>query len=329
MKVEVWSDVACPWCYIGKRRFDVALARFEHRDAVDVRYRSFELDPAAPAVRELAYLEHLMAKYRVPLAEADAMIDRMIEAGAQNGVVLRFDKAKPGNTFDAHRLLHLAAERGMQSEMKDKLLRATFTKGAAIADHGVLVEDYGGDVQSAQVSAKTGAGVGDLLDKVLLQAELLDLKANPDRNAQGIVIESRLDRGRGVVATILVQNGTLEVGDSFVAGVHSGRVRAMFDERDQRIDSVGPSEPVTILGFPGAPEVGDRMIVMDDEREAREIAQRRQQIAREHGHADSKAAVAAQNSQKKRKLGGGFAGQAKKKTANDGCARARSAGYQS
>ncbi len=150
-----------------------------------------------------------------------------------------------------------------------------------LSDHGVLVEDYGGDVQSAQVSAKTGVGVDDLLDKVLLQAELLDLKANPDRNAQGIVIESRLDRGRGVVATILVQNGTLEVGDSFVAGVHSGRVRAMFDERDQRIDSVGPSGPVTILGFPGAPEVGDRMIVMDDEREARDIAQRRQQIARE------------------------------------------------
>jgi predicted DsbA family dithiol-disulfide isomerase len=140
VKVEIWSDVACPWCYIGKRRFDVALARFDHRDAVDVRYRSFELDPAAPALRELAYLDHLMAKYRVPMAEADAMIDRMISAGAQDGVVLRFDKAKPGNTFDAHRLLHLAAERGRQGEVKDKLFRATFTKGAAIADHEVLVD---------------------------------------------------------------------------------------------------------------------------------------------------------------------------------------------
>lgn len=140
MKVDVWSDVACPWCYIGKRRFDVALARFDHREAVEVRYRSFELDPAAPAHRELAYLDHLMAKYRIPMAEADAMIDRMISAGAQNGVVLRFDRAKPGNTFDAHRLLHLAADRGMQGEVKDKLFRATFTKGAAIADHDVLVE---------------------------------------------------------------------------------------------------------------------------------------------------------------------------------------------
>lgn len=140
MKVEIWSDVACPWCYIGKRRFDVALARFDHGDAVEVRYRSFELDPAAPAVRELAYLDHLMAKYRITMAEADAMIDRMIEAGARNGVVLRFDKARPGNSFDAHRLLHLAADRGVQAELQEKLFRATFTKGVAIADHDVLAE---------------------------------------------------------------------------------------------------------------------------------------------------------------------------------------------
>jgi predicted DsbA family dithiol-disulfide isomerase len=139
VKVEIWSDIACPWCYIGKRRFDAALARFEHRDAVEVRYRSFELDPAAAKYRELAYLDHLLAKYRITMAEADAMIDTMIEAGARNGVVLRFDKAKPGNTFDAHRLLHLAAERGVQTELKERLFRATFTKGAAIADHDVLV----------------------------------------------------------------------------------------------------------------------------------------------------------------------------------------------
>ncbi len=150
-----------------------------------------------------------------------------------------------------------------------------------LSDHGVLVEEYGGEVQSAQVSAKTGTGVDVLLDKVLLQADLLSLQANPDRNAQGIVIESRLDRGRGTVATVLVQNGTLKVGDAFVAGVHSGRVRAMFDERDQRVESVGPGQPVTLLGFQGSPEVGDRFLVMTEEREAREIAQRRQQIARE------------------------------------------------
>ena len=139
MKVEIWSDVACPWCYIGKRRFDVAFARFRHREAVEVRWRSFELDPAAPAVREEPYLDRLMAKYRMSMAEADAMIDRMIEAGAQNGVVLRFDKAKPGNTFDAHRILHLAAERGVQADLKEGLLRATFTKGLTVADPDVLL----------------------------------------------------------------------------------------------------------------------------------------------------------------------------------------------
>ena len=152
MKVEIWSDIACPWCYIGKRRFDVALSRFEHRDAVEVRWRSFELDAGAPAYRELAYLDHLMAKYRITMAEAEAMIDTMIEAGARNGVVLRFDKAKPGNTFDAHRLLHLAADRGAQGELKERLFRATFTKGAAIADHAVLVAaatDAGLDAEEA------------------------------------------------------------------------------------------------------------------------------------------------------------------------------------
>ena len=165
MKVEIWSDVACPWCYIGKRRFDVALSRFDHRDGVDVRYRSFELDPAAPAFRELAYLDHLMAKYRVPMAEADAMIDRMISAGAQNGVVLRFDKARPGNTFDAHRLLHLAAERDRQGELKDKLFRATFTKGAAIADHDVLVDvaaDAGLDAAEARRVLEADAYASDV-----------------------------------------------------------------------------------------------------------------------------------------------------------------------
>jgi predicted DsbA family dithiol-disulfide isomerase len=139
VKVEIWSDVACPWCYIGKRRFDVALARFEHRDAVEVRWRSFELDPSAPKVRDEPYLDRLATKYRMSLPDADALIDTMIEAGAQNGVVLRFDKAKPANTFDAHRLLHLAADRGAQAELKDKLFRSTFTKGAPTADPDVLV----------------------------------------------------------------------------------------------------------------------------------------------------------------------------------------------
>ena len=150
-----------------------------------------------------------------------------------------------------------------------------------LADQNVLVEQYGGRVQHALVSAMTGEGIQDLLEKVLLEADLLELQANPDRNASGVVIESRLDKGRGVVATVLIQNGSLKVGDTFVAGVHSGRVRAMFDERDNRVDRVGPAEPALVLGFSGSPEVGDQFVVLDEERQTRDIAQRRQQIQRE------------------------------------------------
>jgi translation initiation factor IF-2 len=150
-----------------------------------------------------------------------------------------------------------------------------------LADENVLVEQYGGQVQAEYVSAKTGMGVPELLEKVLIESELLELQANPDRYAVGSVIESRLDKGRGVVATILIENGTLEVGDAFVAGTHSGRVRAMFNERDERVEEAGPARPVQILGFNGAPEVGDRFVVLEDEREARDIAQKRQQIQRE------------------------------------------------
>ena len=152
---------------------------------------------------------------------------------------------------------------------------------AELAEHNVLVEQFGGSVQCAQVSAHTGDGIDDLLDKVLLEAELLELKANPERNALGVVIESRLDRGRGVVATVLVENGTLRVGDTFVGGIYNGRVRAMFDERDRRVEEVGPSHPALILGFTGSPDVGDRLVVLEEEREARDVAAKRQQIYRE------------------------------------------------
>ena len=152
---------------------------------------------------------------------------------------------------------------------------------AELAEHNVLVEEYGGNVQSAEVSAETGQGIDDLLEKVILQSELLELKANPDREADGVIIESRLEKGRGNVVTVLVQNGTLEVGDPFVAGMYSGRVRAMFDERDNRVEEVGPSQPALVLGCNGSPEVGDQFVVLDDESEARDIAQNRQRIHRE------------------------------------------------
>ena len=139
MRVEIWSDVVCPWCYIGKRRFEQALAGFPHREQVEVVWRAFELDTTAPAERSGGYAENLAAKYGVPQAEAQRMIDTMTSAASQDGLDFRFDTARPGNTFDAHRLLHLAAERGVQDDVKERLLRATFTEGEPIGDREALV----------------------------------------------------------------------------------------------------------------------------------------------------------------------------------------------
>ena len=138
MRIDIWSDVVCPWCYIGKRNFEDALSRFEHRDAVEVRWRSFELDPGAPRMREGDYASRLARKYGVGADEARAMIDRMTEAGRRAGVDMRFDLSRPGNTFDAHRLLHLAADRGVQDAVKERFLAATFTEGAPIGDADTL-----------------------------------------------------------------------------------------------------------------------------------------------------------------------------------------------
>lgn len=157
-----------------------------------------------------------------------------------------------------------------------------------LADENVLVEQFGGKVQCELVSAKTGKGVDELLDRVLLESELLDLKANPNRNTVGTVIESKLEKGRGVVASVLVQNGTLRLGDAFIAGIYFGRVRAMFDERDNRIYEAGPAMPAQVIGLDGSPDVGDSFIVMDDEKEAKAIAQKRQQISREQAHRQRK-----------------------------------------
>ncbi len=150
-----------------------------------------------------------------------------------------------------------------------------------LAGMNLLVEDWGGKIQSQEVSAKKGTGVPELLEKVLLEAEILDLKANPDRQSQGTVVEAMLDKGRGYVTTILVQNGTLKVGDYVLAGQYSGKVRALLDERGNRIKEAGPSMPAEMLGLDGAPQAGDTFVVMEDEREAKQIAQKRQQLARE------------------------------------------------
>lgn len=152
-----------------------------------------------------------------------------------------------------------------------------------LANMNYLVEDWGGKYQSQEISAKKGIGVEELLDKVLLEADLLDLKANPKRRAVGSIIESSLDKGRGYVSTVLVENGTLKMGDIVLAGTHHGRIKAMFNERNQRVTEAGPSEPVLILGLDGAPQAGDTFNVLETEQEAREIANRREQLQRELG----------------------------------------------
>ena len=150
-----------------------------------------------------------------------------------------------------------------------------------LANMNYLVEDWGGKYQSQEISAKKGTGVAELMEKVLLEAELLDLKANPNRKAVGTVIESSLDKGRGYVATVLVQNGTLHVGDIMVAGTSYGKIRAMFNERNQRVTEAGPSTPVLVLGLNGPTTAGDTFNILDSDREAREIANRREQLQRE------------------------------------------------
>ena len=151
----------------------------------------------------------------------------------------------------------------------------------ALAAMNYLVEEWGGKYQSQDISAKKGIGINELLEKVLLEAEMLELKANPNKNAVGSIIESSLDKGRGYLATVLVEGGTLRQGDVLVAGTHHGRVKAMFNERNQRVKEVRPGEPVLLLGLNGAPQAGEKFNVMDTEQEAREIANKREQLKRE------------------------------------------------
>jgi translation initiation factor IF-2 len=150
-----------------------------------------------------------------------------------------------------------------------------------LSDHNVIVEEWGGKVQCAEVSAHSGLGIDDLLEKVLIEAELMDLKANPNRRASGVILETKVDKGKGVVANVLIQKGTMRVGDPFVAGQHSGRVRLMENELGQKLDSAGPSKPIQLTGFDGLPQAGDRIIITEDEKTAKEIANQRQQIKRE------------------------------------------------
>ncbi|HYW51678.1 MAG TPA: DsbA family oxidoreductase [Gemmatimonadaceae bacterium] len=158
MLVEIWSDIACPWCYIGKRRFEQALADFPHRDALDVVWRSFELDADAPKTAGLPTVELLAVKYRIPVEKAQAMMDSMTATGAADGITFRFDISISGNTFDAHRLIHFADTRGKRTEMVERLFAAYFTEGLALANHETLVRlaaDVGLDAEEATIALST------------------------------------------------------------------------------------------------------------------------------------------------------------------------------
>lgn len=150
-----------------------------------------------------------------------------------------------------------------------------------LADRNILVEEWGGKYQSVEISAKHGTNIEQLMEKILLEAEILDLKANPERLARGVVVESELDKGRGITGTILVQKGTLRIGDPFIAGIYQGKVRAMFDERGNKVAEAPPATPVLVLGFEGPPQAGDSFVVVESERVARDIGIKRQQLKRE------------------------------------------------
>jgi translation initiation factor IF-2 len=151
-----------------------------------------------------------------------------------------------------------------------------------LSQHGVAIEEYGGKYVCVEISAKKGTNIEKLLEMILLTADLLDLKADPHRRAKGVVLEARVEQGRGIIASVLVQHGTMRVGEAFAAGGHSGRVRAMFDERRRPVEAAGPSTPVEVLGWSSPPAAGDIIAAFDDEREAREIASKRQALQREH-----------------------------------------------
>jgi predicted DsbA family dithiol-disulfide isomerase len=177
MHVEIWSDIACPWCYVGKRRFEAALAAFPHRDQVHVTWRSFELDPGAPAERAGSRDAHLAEKYGTSLEQARAMHDRMTETAAGEGLDFRFDIARSANTFDAHRVLHLAAERGVQDAVKERLLRAHFTEGELVSDHEVL----------ARLAGEAGLDAGEVRE-VLATDAYADAVRDDERTAGSLGI---------------------------------------------------------------------------------------------------------------------------------------------
>lgn len=183
LTVDIWSDIACPWCYVGKRRLESALERFEHREHVEVTWRAFELKPDAPPVEssDIPYVQRLATKYGTTVEQAQSMIDHMTESAAADGLDFRFDRIQPGNTFDAHRLLHLASAHGRQDAMKERLLRAYMTEGARIGEHDVLVR-LAADVGLPQEVVRTALSSEQFTDEVRQEetdAQLLGISGVP------------------------------------------------------------------------------------------------------------------------------------------------------
>ncbi len=279
-----------------------------------------DLEPRAPIVTVMGHVDHgktslldYIRKSNVIAGEAGGITQHIgaYNVKLENGRHITFLDTPGHEAFTAMRargaqvtdvaIIIIAADDGIMPQTKEAISHAVAANvpmvfainkidkpGAnpdkikeALAGMNYLVEDWGGKYQSQDISAKKGEGVKELLDKVLLEADMLDLKANPNRKATGTIIESSLDRGRGYVATVLVSNGTLKIGDVMLAGTNYGRVKALFNERDQRIDKVGPAGAATVLGLNGAPQAGDAFHVMDTEQEVREIATKREQLQRE------------------------------------------------
>ncbi len=295
---------------------EVAQAITEHADSED------ELEPRAPIVTVMGHVDHgktslldYIRKSNVIAGEAGGITQHIgaYNVKLEDGRHITFLDTPGHEAFTAMRargaqvtdiaIIIVAADDNVMPQTKEAIAHATaanvpmvfainkIDKPAAdpekikqeLAQMNLLVEDWGGKYQSQDISAKKGIGVPELMEKVLLEAEMLDLKANPNRNATGTIIESSLDKGRGYVATVLVSNGTLKVGDIVIAGTFWGKVKAMFNERNQKLKGARPSEPALILGLNGAPAAGVTFNVVESEREAREITGKREQLQREQG----------------------------------------------
>src|SRR5690606_1204325 len=285
----------------------------EEADAVE------DLEPRAPIVTVMGHVDHgktslldYIRKENVIAGESGGITQHIGAYGVtlENGQMISFLDTPGHEAFTAMRargaqvtdiaIIVVAADDDIMPQTKEAISHAQaagvpiifainkIDKPTAnpekikdgLAQMNLLVEDWGGKIQSHDISAKTGLGVKELLEKVLLEAELLELKANPNKLASGTVVEAFLDEGRGYVSTILVQAGTLKIGDYVLAGTCSGKVKAMHDERGNSVKEVGPSRPISILGLDGAPQAGDKFNVLEDEREARQIATKRSQLDR-------------------------------------------------